>query len=97
MDVQCHIGMVDAYRGALSCLFTEIVHNGVFYFVGYELGVTELVRENHSVYGKTFIFIQEVGRRMVAFTGDKEMMYRANFCLRTASTSFKGASTASWR
>ena len=55
-----HIGMVDAYRGALSCLFTEIVHNGVFYFVGYELGVTELVRENHSVYGKTFIFIQEV-------------------------------------
>lgn len=26
----------------------------------------------------------EIGRRMVAFTGDKEMMYRANFCLRTA-------------
>ena len=24
------------------------------------------------------------GRRMVAFTGDKEMLYRANFCLRTA-------------
>ncbi len=24
------------------------------------------------------------GRRMVSFTGDKEMMYRANFCLRTA-------------
>ena len=24
------------------------------------------------------------GKRMVAFTGDKEMMYRANFCLRTA-------------
>ena len=60
MDVQCHIGMVDAYRGALSCLFTEIVHNGIFYFIGHELGVTEFVRENHSVYGKTFIFIQEV-------------------------------------
>lgn len=26
----------------------------------------------------------QVGRRMVTFTGDKEMMYRANFCLRTA-------------
>ena len=24
------------------------------------------------------------GRRMVSFKGDKEMMYRANFCLRTA-------------
>ena len=56
----CIRDRVDAYRGALSCLFTEIVHNGVFYFVGYELRVTELVRENHSVYGNTFIFIQEV-------------------------------------
>lgn len=26
----------------------------------------------------------QIGRRMVAFTGNKEMMYRANFCLRTA-------------
>lgn len=26
----------------------------------------------------------QIGRRMVAFTGDKEMMYKANFCLRTA-------------
>lgn len=26
----------------------------------------------------------EISRRMVSFTGDKEMMYRANFCLRTA-------------
>lgn len=26
----------------------------------------------------------QIGRRMVTFTGDKEMMYRANFCLRTA-------------
>ena len=25
-----------------------------------------------------------LGRRMVSFTGDKEMLYRANFCLRTA-------------
>ena len=26
----------------------------------------------------------QIGRRMVTFTGDLEMMYRANFCLRTA-------------
>ena len=26
----------------------------------------------------------EMGRRMVSFTGDQEMLYRANFCLRTA-------------
>lgn len=26
----------------------------------------------------------EIGKRMVSFVGDKEMMYRANFCLRTA-------------
>lgn len=26
----------------------------------------------------------EIGRRMVAFTGDREMLYKANFCTRTA-------------
>lgn len=26
----------------------------------------------------------EIGRRMVSFTGNKEMLYRANFCIRTA-------------
>ena len=26
----------------------------------------------------------EIGKRMVSFTGDQEMLYRANFCLRTA-------------
>ena len=26
----------------------------------------------------------QIGRRMVSFTGDKELMYRANFQLRTA-------------
>ena len=26
----------------------------------------------------------QIGRRMVSFTGDKEMMYRANFHLHTA-------------
>ena len=26
----------------------------------------------------------QIGRRAVSFTGDKAMLYRANFCLRTA-------------
>lgn len=26
----------------------------------------------------------EIGRRMVSFTGDKEVLYKANFCCRTA-------------
>ena len=55
--------------------------------------------ENFEMVAKTFqglegVLAQELinlgakdvteGRRMVSFTGDKEMMYRANFCLRTA-------------
>lgn len=34
----------------------------------------------------------QIGRRMVSFTGDKEMMYRANFCLRTAVRVLKAIS-----
>ena len=26
----------------------------------------------------------KIGRRMVSYTGDQEMLYRSNFCLRTA-------------
>ena len=32
----------------------------------------------------------QIGRRMVSFTGDKEMMYRANFQLRTAIRILRG-------
>ena len=35
------------------------------------------------------------GRRMVAFTGDKEMLYRANFHLRTAIRILKPIETDS--
>ncbi len=35
----------------------------------------------------------EIGRRMVSFTGDKEMMYRANFQLRTAIRVLKPIAT----
>ncbi len=53
----------------------------------------------HTIIAKTFKGLEEVlakevialggnnveiGNRMVSFTGDKEMLYKANFCLRTA-------------
>ena len=55
--------------------------------------------EKFEIIAKTFQGIEDVlageleelgaeniskGHRMVTFTGDKEMLYRANFCLRTA-------------
>lgn len=44
-------------------------------------GLEEVLAKELTALGANDI---EIGRRMVAFTGDKEMMYRANFCLRTA-------------
>lgn len=44
-------------------------------------GLEEVLAAELTALGATGI---EIGRRMVAFTGDKEMMYRANFSLRTA-------------
>ena len=60
---------------------------------------TNRLMETYEMIAKTFQGLEEVlaqeltalgandvqiGRRMVSFTGDKEMMYRANFALRTA-------------
>ena len=44
-------------------------------------GLEEVLAEELTNLGADNI---QLGRRMVSFTGDKEMMYRANFCLRTA-------------
>lgn len=44
-------------------------------------GLEEVLAKELTQLGASNI---EIGRRMVAFTGDKEMMYKANFCLRTA-------------
>lgn len=44
-------------------------------------GLEEVLAEELTALGANDI---EIGRRMVSFSGDKEMMYRANFCLRTA-------------
>ena len=44
-------------------------------------GLEEVLAQELTELGANNI---EKGRRMVAFTGDKRMMYKANFCLRTA-------------
>ena len=44
-------------------------------------GLEEVLAQELTELGVSNI---EIGRRMVSFTGDKAMMYRANFCLRTA-------------
>ena len=44
-------------------------------------GLEEVLAQELTELGAANI---EIGRRMVSFTGDKAMMYRANFCLRTA-------------
>ncbi len=67
--------------------------------IGREAQITILLTMQFELIAKTFQGLEEVlaqelielgadnvqiGRRMVSFTGDQEMMYRANFCLRTA-------------
>ena len=44
-------------------------------------GLEEVLAKELTELGASNI---EIGNRMVAFTGDKEMLYKANFCLRTA-------------
>ncbi len=44
-------------------------------------GLEEVLAKELTVLGANNV---EIGRRMVSFTGNKEMMYRANFSLRTA-------------
>ena len=44
-------------------------------------GLEEVLAQELTALGANDI---EIGRRMVSFSGDKEMMYRANFSLRTA-------------
>lgn len=44
-------------------------------------GLEEVLAQELTELGANDI---QIGRRMVSFSGDQEMMYRANFCLRTA-------------
>lgn len=44
-------------------------------------GLEEILAEELTALGASDA---QIGRRMVSFTGDKEMMYKANFCLHTA-------------
>ena len=37
MDIEQYIRVIDAYRRAFACLFTEIVHDGILYLIRDEL------------------------------------------------------------
>ncbi|MCD8310241.1 MAG: THUMP domain-containing protein, partial [Prevotellaceae bacterium] len=44
-------------------------------------GLEEVLAQELTALGANNV---EIGRRMVSFSGDKAMLYKANFCLRTA-------------
>ena len=54
-------------------------------------GLEEILAEELTTLGANDI---QIGRRMVSFSGDKRMMYKANFCLRTAIRILKPLKTS---
>ncbi len=73
---------------AKSALFFLPNHNSTNYSMEeFELiaktfqGLEEVLAQELTELGANDV---QIGRRMVSFSGDKRMMYRANFCLRTA-------------
>ena len=61
MDVQLDVGVYDTDVGAVSCLFAELVHDGVLHLVCHKLGVLELRAEHHTVHGKGGVVCQILG------------------------------------
>ena len=52
VHVQSEVGVGHAYVGTYARSFAKLVYDGVLYLVRYELGVSELFREHHRVYGE---------------------------------------------
>ena len=52
MYVQLDVGVYDTDVGTVSCLFAELVHDGILHLVCHKLGVLELRAEHHTVHGK---------------------------------------------
>lgn len=71
----------------------HIIYRGVlYYYFSYIMGEFEMIAKTfqglEEVLAKELVELGannvQIGRRMVSFTGDKAMMYKANFHLRTA-------------
>ena len=58
MNIEQNIRIVKTHRRAFTSLVTEIVNNGILYFISHELGVTEFIRKHHRIYGETLFGIQ---------------------------------------
>ena len=65
-----------------------ILHYYFYYIMGEFEMIAKTFQGLEEVLAKELVALGannvQIGRRMVSFTGDKEMMYKANFCLRTA-------------
>ena len=57
MDVQQHVGLVDTHAGTFAALLAEVVHDGILYLIGYELGMAELFAEYDGIYGKGLVCV----------------------------------------
>ena len=55
MDMQTDVGIGDADVWTLSCLFAELVDNGILDLIGNKLRVTELLGEYHRINGKGLV------------------------------------------
>ena len=55
MDVQSHVRIGDADVRTLARFLAELVDNGIFYLIGHELRVAELVGKDHRVNGKCLV------------------------------------------
>ncbi len=58
VDVQLYVGVYDTYVWTVAGLLAELVNDSVLHLVGNELGVLELVAENHAVHGKGGVVAQ---------------------------------------
>ena len=58
VDVEPEVGVADGDVGAFARLLAELVDDGILHFVTDELRVTELFREDHSVYGKGLVEVE---------------------------------------
>ena len=60
MDIQTDVGIGDTDIGAFAVLLAEIVHDGVFHFIGHELRMTELLGIDYRVDRKSRFQIEKI-------------------------------------
>ena len=67
MYVETYVGICHTYVRALSAVLTEVIDNGIFYFVSHELRVTEVFGINNCVNGESGLEIENVFPLVVSY------------------------------